>query len=105
MSYFSCMSCKSKVDSKTDKIGICTKCSLSQKITHCPKQYLAKLHLRQIGSNGAPIVANAFGNTIKEITALSDDIEPTEEALFDAEPFRCIITNDVINSVDRCMTD
>ena len=42
-SYTSCITCKSKVDAKTSKIGYCTKCSLPQRLDKCKKQLSAKL--------------------------------------------------------------
>ncbi len=38
-----CLSCKAKVDPLNDVIGVCTKCTMSQKLSKCDKQLSAKL--------------------------------------------------------------
>ena len=97
--YDSCIACKSKVETKTDNIGTCSKCGLTQKLANCTQQHVAKLHLKEIGSDSSTpfIVANAFEKAIATIIGSS---APTEEAFLECPPFACTITNNIINAVD-----
>jgi len=95
-SYTSCITCKSKVDAKTSKIGYCTKCSLPQRLDKCKKQLSAKLIVQ---SDAPQKRMQAFGPQLAEITGMQqDDIDV--EALLTSAPC-CIKYNDrqVITSV------
>ena len=105
-SYVSCIACKSKVDNMMNTIGICSKCTLTQKLAHCSEEHVAKLHLKQLGSHDDTphTVANAFGKAIGAITGAPSET-PTEAALLDSPPFACTITNNIISAVYRDTTE
>ena len=95
-----CITCKGKVDIDDDKIGICSKCSTSQRLDKCNEQISAKL-IVAAGDKRRTLVAflPIIHQIIKDDTT---DVDEITTQLLMSDP--CTLTfsaKDIINSVNR----
>ena len=94
--YLMCIICKSKVQLKDDKSGICTNCNLIQKVNLCKKQIRAKLLLTRPGGNY--ITLNVFG---EHLTEICEKNAITQDNLLAARPFNFTYKDQIMNTVSR----
>ena len=64
--YVSCLSCKSKVDKKSNVLGTCSRCGMVQKLLKCSDQKRARLVLTFPGGGYAKHFRQALGRDCRE---------------------------------------
>lgn len=94
--YVACLSCKSKVDKKSDVLGTCSRCGMVQKLLKCSDQKRARLVLTLPGGGYANV--SVFGKHLQEIAGSE---EVTEHHLLAAKPFSFTYANNIVNHVYR----
>ena len=98
-----CIKCRSTVDLIDGVIGICSRCSLSQRTDRCPQELVVRL---LIGNEMQTRTFTAFQNSIKNIT--EDDAidggtsaEQVTLALLKSTTFNCTYSGNIIKTIDR----
>ena len=94
-SYFSCLSCSSKIEPMDDKLGRCLKCNMQQVLHRCKKLLNATL---VISSGDSYLTLNAFGSIVNDIAEKKD---VTAEALLSSRSFTLTYDLNVIATVKR----
>ena len=90
--YKACLSCKARVEATEQSLGICSKCSLMQRIDKCVDQLSAKLMLQE--QNGTITTLSAFGTLLQQMSMVPVATDVTQETLLKAPPLQTITYND-----------
>ena len=100
-SYINCISCKNKVDPVSDKIGVCSNCSISQRLDKCTQHSSAKLLIAK-GSDMYELVAflPIIKLIIQDDTVSFDDTDVTTRLLL-SDPFIMTFDRNVIKTIYR----
>ena len=91
-----CIACKSRVDKKNQRMGICCKCGMTQSLERCATQMRARLLLTVPG--GEYITVRAYG---KQLEKIADTADVTEETLITSQPFNLTHDHNMVNTVSR----
>ena len=99
-----CIKCRSTVDEIDHNTGICSRCSMTQRLDRCPKELVVKLVIRDEEKKLHTLMA--FQNQIRKITGddTIDEVTRADEvtkSLLNSELFTCTYTGGTIKNVDR----
>ena len=100
-----CIKCRSTVDQIDGVIGICSRCSLSQRTDRCPRELVARLLIGSEVEEFEARTLTAFERSIKNITE-DDTIDgdtsaamTVTTALLKSRTFNCTYSGNVIKTV------